>query len=210
MDPATISALITAAGAIGSSALDYFGRPTNANSQLNTLRPSQTGLQDSLIDLVRKKLSGQGGLTPGSQNALNRFNTQTVPGLAERFTSMGSGGSQGSSAFTGALSQAGSDLQNQLAESDFDFILRLLGPALGLSSENIHQEPSNFFSNAFGNIDQKSISDLVKAYQGNNGSAGNGTQFKKPELPQFGSLTQDAANNALAQTNYNRLGGSPF
>jgi hypothetical protein len=46
--------------------------------------------------------------------ARNKFQTQTVPSIAERFTSMGSGG-LGSSAFANALGQSGADLEGQLA-----------------------------------------------------------------------------------------------
>lgn len=53
------------------------------------------------------------GFEPIAQQAQKQFSTQTVPGLAERFTAMGGG--QNSSAFQGALGSAGADLQSQLA-----------------------------------------------------------------------------------------------
>lgn len=53
------------------------------------------------------------GFDPIENLAVQRFYTQTVPSLAERFTAMGNG--QKSSAFAGALGQAGSDLSTQLA-----------------------------------------------------------------------------------------------
>lgn len=46
--------------------------------------------------------------------ARQNFNTQTVPGLAERFTAMGSG-NQRSSAFQGALGAHGAQLESSLA-----------------------------------------------------------------------------------------------
>ena len=51
---------------------------------------------------------------PLAQQARTQFRTQTVPGLAERFTSMGGGG-QRSSAFQGALGRAGAGLEENLA-----------------------------------------------------------------------------------------------
>jgi hypothetical protein len=217
MDPLTISALISAAASLGSAGIDAYSRSGSGNSQLNTLRPNQVGLQDSLVDRIQSLLNGQGGLSPISQNAINRFNTQTVPSLAERFTSLGSGGSQGSSAFAGQLGQAGSDLQQQLQGLDFQQILQLLGPALGQSSENIQQEPSNFFSNAFGNVDQKAILDLVKAYQsGSSGSSSPATATGSTGLnalnKNFGSdlYKQKAGNIIPGMASLNRLGGNPY
>jgi len=47
--------------------------------------------------------------------AMKRFNEDIIPSLAERFTSMGSGGGQRSSAFQSSLGRAGSDISTQLA-----------------------------------------------------------------------------------------------
>jgi hypothetical protein len=55
----------------------------------------------------------QAGFEPIAQQAQHRFQTQTVPGLAERFTAMGGG--QRSSAFQSSLGNAGSDLERNLA-----------------------------------------------------------------------------------------------
>lgn len=55
------------------------------------------------------------GFEPIENRARQQFEQRTIPGLAERFSSLGSGGSQRSSAFTGALGGAASDLEGQLA-----------------------------------------------------------------------------------------------
>ena len=209
MDPVTIAALISAAGALGSAGIDAYSRSGSGNSQLNTLRPNQVGLQDSLINMLQQRLSGQGGLSPSSQNAINRFNSQTVPSLAERFTALGSGGSQGSSAFSGQLAKAGAGLQQNLQEMDFQQLMQLLGPALGQSSENIQQEPSQFFSNAFGNIDQKSILDLIKAYQSNSSNGNSSGELATGDI--FGDIYKRNAINIIPGMAYqNRLGGNPY
>jgi hypothetical protein len=52
---------------------------------------------------------------PIEQQARTGFAQQTMPSIAERFSSLGSGGSQRSSAFPQALSQAGQGLEEQLA-----------------------------------------------------------------------------------------------
>lgn len=55
----------------------------------------------------------QAGFQPIAEQAQHRFQTQTVPGLAERFTAMGGG--QRSSGFQSSLANAGSDLERNLA-----------------------------------------------------------------------------------------------
>jgi hypothetical protein len=74
--------------------------------------------QFSLDQLLRGGLNGIQGLQtpdfgPIEEQAKREFQTQTIPSLAERFTSLGGG--QRSSAFQGALGSAASDLQSQLA-----------------------------------------------------------------------------------------------
>ena len=56
------------------------------------------------------------GFDPIAQNATRRFQSETIPGLAERFTSMGGSDTRGSSDFAGMLGGAGADLQSQLAD----------------------------------------------------------------------------------------------
>ena len=52
-------------------------------------------------------------------NEINRFNTQTIPGLAERFSGMGGG--QRSSGFQGALGNAATGLSENLAAQQSQF-----------------------------------------------------------------------------------------
>jgi hypothetical protein len=51
---------------------------------------------------------------PIEQNAMRQFQQTTIPSLAERFSGMGAGGSQRSSAFAQSLGGAGADLMSQL------------------------------------------------------------------------------------------------
>ena len=182
---------------------DLFGG-AGKNRQLNTLRPNQSGLQDSLISLLQSRLSGQGGLTPQSQNAVNRFNTQTVPSLAERFTSLGSG-SQGSSAFTGALGNAGSGLQQELAGLDMNYLLQLLGPALGQSSENVMTEPGGFGASSSSSTQLLPL--LLAMQSQNNGMNSLPQQQNSGFNDLFSSLYQNNVNTGYSN---NRLGGRAF
>jgi len=52
---------------------------------------------------------------PIEQQARQGFKQNTIPSIAERFSSLGTGGSQRSSAFPQLLSKAGSNLETQLA-----------------------------------------------------------------------------------------------
>jgi len=186
---------------------DYSG----GASQRNTQRPNQIALQDSLIDRIQQRLNGQGGLSAMSQNAINRFNSQTVPSLAERFTSLGSGGSQGSSAFSQAIGNAGADLNSNLQEMDFNQILQLLGHALGQSSENIQYQDAP----GFGENSAKGLAQLLPLLQqikgnggGNSGTASSGTGI----LGNAGDITKNLHRQNYGTLNpfANRLGGSSF
>jgi len=75
--------------------------------------PRFTSTQESALDQLLSQGLGNMNFGPIEQQARTNFQTQTVPGLAERFTAMGNG--QRSSAFQGALGQAGAGLNEALA-----------------------------------------------------------------------------------------------
>ena len=77
------------------------------------------------------------------QNAINQFNTQTVPGLSERFTAMGGG--QRSSAFQGAIGSAGAGLQQQLAAMGHQQALPLLQLGLQPQYQTAHMPAQGGF-----------------------------------------------------------------
>lgn len=99
--------------------LDFlFGKKAQIR-QLPTFNPQQQQLQSQLLQYLMQQLSQgpqdfQQGFEPFENLARQNFEQRTVPSLAERFTSMGSGG-QRSSAFQAALGQAGSGLESNLA-----------------------------------------------------------------------------------------------
>lgn len=100
-------------------ALGNFFTTTPARSQqFSTLTPQQLGVKGAASNQALQMLQGLGGgnfnFEPIAQQARSQFETQTVPGLAERFTSLGNG-AQRSSAFTGQLGQAGAGLEQGLA-----------------------------------------------------------------------------------------------
>ncbi len=123
-----------------------FGEPGTPQF-LPTQTGQQQGLQGLTIQNLMQMLSGgmggpqqyQQAFAPYAQNAREQFTSQTVPGLAERFTALGGG--QNSSAFQGALGQAGAGLESSLAgmgaqfgqqqqQLDQNYLLNLLRFAL--------------------------------------------------------------------------------
>ena len=84
---------------------------------------------------------------PLRQQAEERFQTETIPGLAERFTQFGGPGTRNSSAANAALAGAGASLQRQLASDEQMFnmqregnLMSLLGMGLTPTFENAERE----------------------------------------------------------------------
>ena len=146
LDPLTLALLgggISAAGA----GLSAFGRPIKAqNTQLPTLTPQQQAWQQQAGQMATQGLQDPtAGFNPIADRARSQFQSQTIPSLAERFTSFGQGG-QRSSDFIGAMAGAGSDLEEGLAGQAAQFGLQnqgllqqLLGIGMQPSFENIYR-----------------------------------------------------------------------
>lgn len=102
--------------------------------------PNFTPFQSEILNYLLQY--GVGGLQDLDQNQfdfapignqeLERFYTQTIPSLAERFTAMGGG--QRSSAFQGALANAGRFLGNDLAAQQQQYNLQQQGMEQNLIS----------------------------------------------------------------------------
>jgi len=82
---------------------------------------------------------------PVADLARRNFAQTTVPSIAERFASLGTGGSQRSSAFPQALSQAGGDLDAQLAAMQEQFGLQERG--MGMQERGMN---AGIYSNLMG------------------------------------------------------------
>jgi hypothetical protein len=91
------------------------------------LNPQQQNLQgltiQNLMQMLQQGNQGpaqyQNSFAPIAQNARENFYSNTVPSLAERFTALGGG--QNSSAFQGALGQAGAGLESDLGAMGAQF-----------------------------------------------------------------------------------------
>lgn len=105
-----LGGLAASAGKIGGKGFSSFlkGDPEKER-QFQRFTPEQ---QDVLSNLLRQ--GAEETNISGLENlARKRFQEETIPSIAERFTAMGAG-SQGSSAFQSSLGRAGSDLEAQL------------------------------------------------------------------------------------------------
>ena len=117
-----------AGGLFGGGGL--FGKKERVQ-QYNRYTPQQ---QSAMNQLLMQGLQNA-DFGPIEQREINRFNTQIIPGLAERFTSMGNG--QRSSGFQQALGMAGAGLGESLASQRSQFGMQQLGMGLSPQFENV-------------------------------------------------------------------------
>lgn len=88
--------------------------------------------------------TGGGDFAPVAQHAMSQFASDTVPGLAERFTALGGGGTGlGSSAFQGALGSAGAGLQESLAAMGSQYGLQQRGLDQNQQQLGLQQQGQN-------------------------------------------------------------------
>jgi hypothetical protein len=107
----------------------------SSNNQISNFNPGQQGAQNNILGQIPGLLakSSQGvDFNPIEERARSQFNTQTVPGLAERFTSLGGG--QRSSAFQNAIGSSSADLESGLAALRSQFGLQQQGQQNSLLS----------------------------------------------------------------------------
>lgn len=145
-------------------------------SQLPLLNPEQmTGLQNLLQFGQNKLTNPQAGFEPFANLARKRFQSQTIPSIAERFTALGN--DRRSSAFEGALGSAASDLESQLAALGSQYglqneqnALSFINAGLRPTYENIiEQRRPGFFESLLGPL--SSGASAYGTYSGLGGSA---------------------------------------
>lgn len=175
----------------GAPSQNFWRSNSDQITQSSLLRPGQVAAQDevlkSLMQLLGNLNNPEGryeGFGPIEQKARTDFETQTVPLLAERFTSQFGPGANRGSAFRGELSKAGTGLdqgiaalraqyglQNQALQNQL--INTLAGSGLARSLEN------NYFKGTPGVI-EKGASTLIE------------------NLPKLWELYQNAQKNRAA------------
>jgi hypothetical protein len=174
--------------------------------QVSTFTPQQQQVQNQalqrLIGMLQEQQDPYSGFQPIAQQAQNRFNSQIIPSLAERFTSTGS--SLSSPAFASQLGQSGSDLSSNLAALQSQYGLQnrqmfnselanLLGYGLQPSFESIyHKRQPGLFESAVPGIASGVSSALISLLPYALGAAG--TAAGGP----FGGAAGGAAGSALS------------
>ncbi len=120
----------------------------------NTLQ-NQQGMSPELQQLLQQTLKGsQGNFDNIANQEINRFNTQTIPGLAERFQAMGGNGTGNSGAFQGALGQASNQLSQGLASLKEQYGLQEQGQRQNLLGNLLQQgnQQNALQQNLFGQL----------------------------------------------------------
>lgn len=167
------------------------GNPATSQ-QFPTITPQQQNVKGAANNQALKMLQSLGGqnnnlnFEPIANRARTQFQTQTIPGIAERFTSLGQG-AQRSSGFQGALGQAGSELEQGLAALGSQYGLQkqgleqqllslLLGTSLSPEAETgINPEEPGFFQNFGSSILNLLPTLLGSVFGGPAGAAAGGT-----------------------------------
>ena len=94
---------------------NLFGGTSGRTMQTERFEPGQAAAIDQILQMALSGLKDPTkGFEPIAQQARSQFEQQTIPSLAERFTSMGQG-AQRSSGFQSALGRAGAGLEESLA-----------------------------------------------------------------------------------------------
>ena len=84
------------------------------------------------------------GFEPIAKQARTQFDTQTIPGIAERFTAMGGG--QRSSAFEGALGQAGAGFNENLAAMKSQYGMQNMGQMMQMLQMGLSPQTQTQYS----------------------------------------------------------------
>lgn len=80
-------------------------------------------IQDMLSQVIGRNLNNRFNFEPFRQKAEQNFQENTLPGIFERFTSLGKG-AQSTGAFQGMLARGGADLNQGLAALEQDYALK--------------------------------------------------------------------------------------
>lgn len=176
----------------------FFKDAPEYHEQISRLTPEQQALQHGAlstsqnaltsIPLPGQPLQSQFNFAPIEQNARANFQQNTIPSLAERFTSLGSGNNALSSpAFKSQLGLAGAGLEGELARLASEYGLQQ--QQLGQSERN--SQNANFF-NLLNSGLMPSVDTAIHPHQQSG--------FKKL-LGGIGNIAANAAGNYLGLGN---------
>jgi len=134
-----------------SGGYNQLGTQNNQQQQLfSQLLSGLGGAQGSGLEWLQKILSGDEGAFADYEAPYKRqFEQETMPGIAERFSGMGTGGAQSSSAMNNSMAQAGGELSQNLAalrgglqQNAMGMLQGMMGRGYQPTFENVYQQPT--------------------------------------------------------------------
>jgi hypothetical protein len=147
----------------------FWSRKPAQVTSVGKFNPQQ---QQGFSQILQQALSGlqnpQQGFEPIAQQARTNFKQNIIPGIAERFESMGS--NRGSSGLIGSLGAAGAGLEGNLAALGSQYGLQQQGLSQQLAQLGLTEQSENIFQ-----PEQSSgIENLLMALIGGGGQGGQG------------------------------------
>ena len=131
-------------GMFGKQLGGFLGGAPGRIQQTPTMTQGQMGAQNQALQMALQGLQNPySGFDPIERRELQRYQQETVPGLAERFTAMGGG--QHSSAFEQAMRGGGIDLGNQLAALRSQYGLQQQGQMQNLLGMGLQPQFENTY-----------------------------------------------------------------
>lgn len=140
------------------------GQPARAE-QLQRFEPDQQKALQQLLQMGMQGLQNPyGGFDPIAQRARSQFNQQTIPTLAERFTSMGGygTGALSSPVFASQLGAAGAGLEEGLAALQSQYGLQNRALSQGLLGYGLQPRTENIFMSGQPGFAQETLPAFLK------------------------------------------------
>jgi hypothetical protein len=151
-------------GALGGGLGGLFGGGKKGGvKQAKIVNPQQESVLNYLLQQGQQGLQNPyAGFQPIAQQARNQFNQQTIPSLAERFTSMGNA-SLSSPAFASQLGQAGAGLEEALAALQSQYGMKNQQNALQLLALGLSPSFQNFYQQSQPGFGENLLSGTIQA-----------------------------------------------
>lgn len=167
-------------------------------SQVPTLSPNQIqGTDVSLQYALNKLQNPTAGFEPIANLARTKLNTETIPGIAERFTAMGN--NRNSSTFQNQLGAAATDLEAQLAALQSQYGLQNENSALNFLNAGLTRGYENIFEKREPNFIESLLGPLAAGATAYGGALG-ASKLLGGTAPAASALGGAAATSAAAST----------
>lgn len=151
-------------GGLGGGLAGLFGGGEKGGvKQAPTVNPQQDNILKFLLQQGQQGLQNPyAGFNPLAQQARTQFSQQTIPSIAERFTSMGNA-SLSSPAFASQLGQAGAGLEEALAALQSQYGMKNQQNALSLLALGLSPSFQNFYQGSQPGFGENLLSGTLQA-----------------------------------------------